>query len=205
MLNKCLSIRCETVQLQDAEGITDYYLQKVHYSFEFIEDHQEGEQATSAKDENEAAGNVELTDLTPPIRKEASKKEEEYEGERKREGKREQEGEAIRNGDKRVHREEEGDAEAKIVEDQGEGIVDDDAGVQEEGINIDLKVEEDDDFWGVNYCSKVHYSDDGENFPPKWGPNGYHRHHHPLALMVSYKNYLTHKGGIAQPLCMRFT
>ena len=167
VLNKCLSIRSETVQFQDAEEITNRDLQKVHYSFEFIEDHQKEEQVTSQGDGNEAAEVMELTDLTQNEERE-----------------REEEGEGGGDGIGRIHQ---GEAETEITEEQGEGIVEEDTGVQEEEqINVDnSEAEEDGDFLWVNYRSKQCALDDGENFPPKWGPKGYHHSHHPLALMVS--------------------
>ena len=201
VLNKCLSIRSETVQFRDAEGITDRDLQKVHYTFEFIEDHQKEGQVTSQGDGNEAAEVVELIDLTPPVREEATKGKEQYEGERKEEGERKQEGRGVGNGDGRMYREEQGEARAEITEDQGEGM-EDDVRVQEkeqEGIYVDNSKVEDVDFLSVNYHSKMYASDDRENYPPRWGPKGYHRRHHPLTLMVSYKYYLTLKGAIALP------
>ena len=175
VLNKCLSIRSETVQFQDAEGITNRDLQKVHYSFEFIEDHQKGEQVTSQGDGIEAAEVMELTDFTPT---------ETTKGGEKEEREREEEGEGGGDGIGRIHQ---GEAETEITEEQGEGIVEEDTGVQEEEqINVDnSEAEEDVDFLWVNYRSKQCALDDGENFPPKWGPKDYNRSHHPLALMVS--------------------
>ena len=51
---------------------------------------------------------------------------------------------------------------------------------EEEGEGV-----EDVDILWLNYHSKQCALDDGENFPPKWGPKGYDRSHHPLTLMVS--------------------